>query len=653
MPTQFRKDINGLRAIAVIAVVLFHFNAAWMPGGFAGVDVFFVISGFLMTGIIFRGIEQENFSILKFYVARANRIIPALALLCMVLLVFGWFYLTPLDYSALGKHVGSSMGFLSNFTYWLEAGYFDTASHGKWLLHTWSLSAEWQFYMIYPLVLVAMRKFMPVKVMKATVLIGTVLGFIFCVIVTYNWPDSSYYLLHTRAWEMMLGGVAYLYPIALKEERKKLLEWFGFALIIGSYFFISKENLWPGYLAIFPVLGSFMLIQAQRNDSFITSNIVAQKIGAWSYSIYLWHWPLVVAIYYFALNEMFIYIGIVLSVLLGFLSNKYIENIKFRNNFGDLLAYLKCKPIYMVFLIGLLGTYIFTMKGGNAWFSRQNIITQKTYSILIERSPQTGNWGVDTDGNQDFSDCRFSVNYLTVDIELRLKKCLSNYGEGVLILGDSHAKDLFGMVSSRFDNKFVVGIANTQGCRPHTLKNKCQYEYEKVKKFLSNNVIFNHVIYEQGGFYLLLDEQGNKGTRDMFSQLAISASVEAISVDVAHINRVISYLSELSEYLPVTWFGSRVEPHFTKRQILHKGCDFNFKLRTNHQEAFDSLDKYIGTNTAALNRVKFLSQNEVLNYQFPQDFMTCDSILWSDGDHLSIIGEELLGKRLPDSFLFY
>ena len=171
---SFRQDINGLRAIAVIAVVLFHFNASWMPGGFAGVDVFFVISGFLMTGIIFRGIEQENFSILKFYVARANRIIPALAVLCLVLLVFGWFYLTPLDYKALGKHAASSVAFLSNIIYWRESGYFDAASHEKWLLHTWSLSVEWQFYILYPLVLVAMRKFMSIKTMKFLLLIGTV-----------------------------------------------------------------------------------------------------------------------------------------------------------------------------------------------------------------------------------------------------------------------------------------------------------------------------------------------------------------------------------------------------------------------------------------------------------------------------------------------
>ncbi|TWX52493.1 acyltransferase family protein [Colwellia hornerae] len=360
---QFRKDINGLRAIAVIAVVLFHFNASWMPGGFAGVDVFFVISGFLMTRIIFGGIEQENFSLLKFYVARANRIIPALAALCLVLLIFGWFYLTPLDYKILGKHAGSSMVFLSNIISWQDSGYFDVTSKEKWLLHTWSLSAEWQFYIIYPLVLFAMQKFISIKTMKATILFGTAIGFIFCIIATYKWPDASYYLLPTRAWEMMFGGVAYLYPFTLQDKRKKLVERVGLIFIMSSYLLISKGTPWPGYLAIFPVLGTFLVIQAQRKDSLITNNVIFQKLGSWSYSIYLWHWPLVVAIYYFSLNEVFIYIGIALSLLLGFLSNKYIENIKFRNNFNDEFSYLKCKPIYMSLIIGLLGFFTYILQG--------------------------------------------------------------------------------------------------------------------------------------------------------------------------------------------------------------------------------------------------------------------------------------------------
>ena len=362
---QFRKDINGLRALAVISVVLFHFNASWMSGGFAGVDVFFVISGFLMTGIIFRGIEKNNFSILRFYVARANRIIPALAVLCLVLLVFGWFYLTPLDYKVLGEHVGSSMGFLSNFVYWKESGYFDAVSREKWLLHTWSLSVEWQFYILYPIILVALHKFMSVKTMKLAVLLGTVFGFIYCVVATYKWPESSYYLLPTRAWEMMLGGVAYLYPFKLNEKRNKFLEWAGLALVTASYFFISKENAWPGYLALIPVMGAFFIIQAQRTNSAITGNVVFQNLGQWSYSIYLWHWPLVVAIYYFSLDEKWIYIGILLSVLLGYLSNKYIENIKFKSDFNKAFDYFKHKPFYIAWSIILLCSSILHFDGSN------------------------------------------------------------------------------------------------------------------------------------------------------------------------------------------------------------------------------------------------------------------------------------------------
>jgi hypothetical protein len=286
--------------------------------------------------------------------------------LCFVLLVFGWFYLTPLDFKAMGKHAASSVGFLSNVIYWSESGYFDAASHDKWLLHTWSLSVEWQFYMIYPIALVAMRRFMNLKVMKACFVLATILGFVFCVIATYKWPNSSYYLLPARAWEMMVGGIAYLFPLALREKRKKLVEWLGLALIIGSYLLISKDNAWPGHLAIFPVLGSFLVIQAQRNDSLIISNVVFQKLGVWSYSIYLWHWPLVVAIYTFSLNDTFIYLGIVLSILLGFLSNKYIEKIKFTNDFGSWLTYLKCKPVYMTLFVGLLSSFVFIQEGKNS-----------------------------------------------------------------------------------------------------------------------------------------------------------------------------------------------------------------------------------------------------------------------------------------------
>jgi peptidoglycan/LPS O-acetylase OafA/YrhL len=358
---NFRYDINGLRAIAVIAVVLFHFNPAWVPGGFAGVDVFFVISGFLMTGIIFRGLENDNFNLFKFYVARANRIIPALAVLCLVLLVFGWFYITPLDYRALGKHVASSMGFLSNVIYWRESGYFDAASHEKWLLHTWSLSVEWQFYILYPIVLVALKKFLSLENLKRLIVIGTVLGFCLSVIVTMKWPNPAYYLLPTRAWEMMMGGVAFLYPWSLSESRKKAVELTGLALILGSYAFVSSDIPWPGHFALLPVLGAYLMIVSNQQSSFITNNAFFQCLGKWSYSIYLWHWPIVVVGYYYDVQGWALY-GLPLSVILGFISFKFVEGFKFKS-FSRWIDLLKVKPVYMVLLIGLLGSFSFFYKG--------------------------------------------------------------------------------------------------------------------------------------------------------------------------------------------------------------------------------------------------------------------------------------------------
>lgn len=370
----FRKDINALRAIAVIAVVLFHFNESWLPGGFVGVDVFFVISGYLMTGIIIRGVENERFSISQFYMARASRIIPALSVLCLVLLVFGWFYLAPLDYKALGEHAASSVLFLSNHVYLGESGYFDAASHEKWLLHTWSLSVEWQFYVVYPLMIVLLRKFMSLRAVKVVILIGAVAGFLFCVVATEKSPDSAYYLLPARAWEMLVGGVACLYPFAFHRKRADWLKWSGLTVTAASCFLISEDNHWPGYLAVFPVVGAFLVLQAQSREGAVFDNAVMQSLGAWSYSIYLWHWPLVVALYYFETSELLVYAGIALSVLLGFLSKRYIESIRFERVGAGFVAFFKCMPVRMALLVGLLGGGVYASTGFEAHYPEAVVV---------------------------------------------------------------------------------------------------------------------------------------------------------------------------------------------------------------------------------------------------------------------------------------
>lgn len=434
----FRKDINGLRAIAVISVMLFHFNPSWIPGGFVGVDIFFVISGFLMTGIIFKGIEGNNFSLLNFYISRANRIIPALFVLCLILLVFGWFFLIPIEYRILGKHVAASISFLSNFMYWMEAGYFDAASKGKWLLHTWSLSVEWQFYIIYPLILILLAKILSIRALKLFVFISTIFLFILSIVITYKWANASYYIFPTRAWEMLIGGLAYLYPLMLSNRIKKIAEVVGIVLIILSFSLISEKDLWPGYLTLIPVLGTFLIIQAQNNEGLIFSNPVSQKIGSWSYSIYLWHWPIVVFIYTFKLSDVYVYSGIALAILLGFLSYRFIERFNFNRVFTKKRDYLKCKPIYMVLFLGVFGSFVYINNG------LYNRFDSKEISVLRNIDAQKYRPNYDN-GCFDYVESKSCV-YLD-------GKRLTNNIPTHILLGDSHAQSLVNAMASALHSK--------------------------------------------------------------------------------------------------------------------------------------------------------------------------------------------------------
>jgi peptidoglycan/LPS O-acetylase OafA/YrhL len=591
---NFRKDINGLRAIAVIAVVLFHFNAAWVPGGFAGVDVFFVISGYLMTSIIFRGIEKENFSIYRFYVARANRIIPALAVLCLFLFIFGWFFLSPIDYRTLGSHVASSLTFVSNIVYWRESGYFDVSSHSKWLLHTWSLSVEWQFYIIYPIFLVFMRKYLTLRAMKTTLFYATILGFVFCVIATAKWSNPSYYLLPTRAWEMMMGGLAFLYPFSIKESKKKFIEWTGLFLIIGSYVFISKENAWPGYLALFPVLGTFLVIQAQRNNSFITSNVVLQKIGTWSYSIYLWHWPLVVVIYYFSLHELYVYLGLALSVLLGFISNRYIEKIKFRNDFINAFQYLKCKPVYMALCLSLVGGGIFQQSG---FLFRVSDELQKMNASAID----------------SINDLAYPRANLTI-LNKKLRFIKGKSEKNILFIGASHIEHTYPYVEA-LDSDYNVYYLTQTGCfispsfsRPDKSCVGIQDYKEIIAEIKFDKIVTS--IYFINGY---LPEKGRKN---------------ALAVRISEYNDFLRYAKSKSKQVFVILGepdGPEFDPFTSIRKNLNKYINV-LEVRedyTEHNYAIKQLDEL--NNVIVIDPIDFLCSDicqvmdENYNYYYKDD----------------------------------
>lgn len=324
---NFRYDINGLRAFAVIAVVLFHFNPSWLPGGFAGVDVFFVISGYLMTRIIVGRYDTGKLSVWNFYLDRGRRIIPALAFLCAALMAYGIWKLSPIGLMQLAKHITGSLLFISNGMYWLESGYFDASSHTKWLLHTWSLSVEWQFYLIYPFIILGLIKSFGRQRLGLGLISTCALSYALSVFTPAAHQSSAFYLIHTRAWEMIAGGLVCLYPLGLSDKRAKLTEVSGFVLVLASYFAMSERIAWPGYMALIPVAGACMILAANRHDSLLTNNRVSQFLGTTSYSIYLWHWPIVVFMLQNEIDGKWASLaGILISILLGWISYVLVEN---------------------------------------------------------------------------------------------------------------------------------------------------------------------------------------------------------------------------------------------------------------------------------------------------------------------------------------
>jgi peptidoglycan/LPS O-acetylase OafA/YrhL len=316
---KYRGDIDGLRAVAVLSVVAFHAFPQWVRGGFVGVDIFFVISGFLITSIILGSLQHGTFSFAEFYARRIRRIFPALILVMTSCLAFGWFALLPDEYKQLGKHVIGGAGFISNFFFWQEAGYFDNAAETKPLLHLWSLGIEEQFYIVWPLLLYMAWKRKANLLIISMVLV--IASFTLNARMTYSDITQAFYSPITRFWELLIGGLlAYLtlhkislwdraiqkvsvtpgIPDAIIKIDRTFLSnaqsIAGFLLIGASLFLlIHKGRSFPGWWALFPALGTYLIISAGQH-AWLNRKLLSSRLMVWfgliSYPLYLWHWPL-------------------------------------------------------------------------------------------------------------------------------------------------------------------------------------------------------------------------------------------------------------------------------------------------------------------------------------------------------------------------
>lgn len=386
---RFRTDINGLRCYAVLLVVLFHFGIQGFGSGFIGVDVFFVLSGYLMSAMIIPGVLNKDFKLFDFYIARAVRIIPSIILLVIVFYAISFQFAPPDMFKDFSKYAMKSLLFTSNIEYLkLANGYFTGDSHSNFLLHTWSLSVEWQFYLVYPLIIMLTgrltRSLKAISVVLSLVLVISLLASIF-----YATIDSSFnfYMLPTRAWEMTIGGVVF---IASQKNIVRLpLFRIAVILLLISACVNYDIKLWPGYAAILPVVATALILFSCNQNSILLNNKVAQLIGSASYSIYLWHWPLFVTLSYFELLAgtksrllsafASVVVGIVVYMLFEQRASKWLK----KRNKKQIVASILIPALLCIILFDYTRSHSgFLWRGGEQY--------QKVSAEIVLPSPSNG-----------------------------------------------------------------------------------------------------------------------------------------------------------------------------------------------------------------------------------------------------------------------
>ncbi|MBN9601327.1 MAG: acyltransferase [Afipia felis] len=296
MSLPYRRDIDGLRAIAVLFVIGFHYFHSVFRGGFVGVDVFFVISGFLITGLIRQDVAAGRFSIAEFYGRRIRRIFPALVLVLLLSLGMGFLFMLPDAFRTLGINTAASAGFVANIALWLQQDYFAPSAEFNPLLHIWSLGVEEQFYLVWPLILIVIarrRAAIPVAVVL------TILSFLGSLVQTANDSVAAFFLPLTRFWELGAGAVLALLQarIGHSVQNKEWMGWAGLLLLASAMVMINRDSTFPGWWALLPVAGTVLLIAAGENarpNRIFLSHRALVYIGLISYPFYLWHWPLLV-----------------------------------------------------------------------------------------------------------------------------------------------------------------------------------------------------------------------------------------------------------------------------------------------------------------------------------------------------------------------
>ncbi len=487
--SHYRPDIDGLRAVAVLGVVLFHAFPTAFPGGFVGVDVFFVISGFLITRIIVTDQVKGQFRLINFYGRRIRRIFPALTLVLLACLIMGWQVLLANEYAQLGLHVVAGAGFLSNLALWKESGYFDTASELKPLLHLWSLGIEEQFYIVWPCVVwLAYR-------MTSRLLWLTGLMFL----ASWGWnlftvgpdPVSAFYLPFGRAWELLVGaGLALLGNTAetssmrWAQPYRNLIAALGLLLIGASMVALNKDSLFPGGWALMPTLGAAMLMAAPGAwvNRHVLSTQVLVVVGLISYPLYLWHWPLLSFARIIENREPSVLLRMALvltAVVLSALTYRYVERLL--RHRGAVITLLL---VLVMTLLGLAGWSVYSRDG-----------LEFRYRKIIELPAQMKRDFTKWEDKGMYPEGECTPNFVYPNASICLQST-SDATPSTAVFGDSHAFHAYwGIAKSFAEEGRVVKLVGRGGCSfaLYHQNEDCIRTFEQQVEWLATNPRLQHV----------------------------------------------------------------------------------------------------------------------------------------------------------------
>lgn len=648
MKQVYRKDIDGLRAIAVLAVILNHAKIPGFSGGYVGVDVFLVISGFLITGIIAREIKDGRFSLIKFYERRIRRILPALSVLSVSVLTAGFVLFDMEKLQALAKSLIATTLFFANINFWMESGYFDTPSQLKPLLHTWSLSVEEQFYILFPIILLVSTRH--INKYKNLVLISIFAGSLG--IAAYQVVQNqitAFYLAQFRIWELITGAI-----LAINIDNSTVspkiaggFSLFGIIMLGVPIFFYSEHTAFPGLAALPPVAGTAAVLYGNAKHHGVTRKLlelpILTFIGKISYSLYLWHWPLLVFIKLYlirptTLAENFYIIGLIF--IISTISWRFVESPFRAQNF------LNTKNVYK---LAFAAISFLLISSGSIYI----------FDGFLYTSGLVGTASITSDDRQwSFEEC--DVNSLDAPEEIPTCR-LGNSPQPatVIIWGDSHAPTFGKAIQGSAQENNASGVLTYNNACPPLLDVNVDPQRGDIPCFTYNNMVIQYLkehpeiksvilasrltLYLEGSTYKLEEGQGPR-LFDINKSLGNQPIQEVIFSE--GLERTLNALHTMGKNIyvitPIPEIGYDVP---SANYIAQRtGRDINAIISP-------SLDEFLERTERTRNILYFAKEKYGIQLIEPWT-MLCntsgckvsldDMPLYRDDDHLSIFGSEFL-----------